>query len=299
MRVIVLGMDGLDANLVVKWGLKTFMQQYYGVHDVRVAVRPNDPLYTPLIWAGFLLGKPAYSFGLDHRLIAIRRAQRGYRFPTALYKIRFKLFGMRKLGIRPILMKLKIYDIKKVVEKAHEIEALPEEALKYTLPEIAKSNGYRVWTKEFPSYNDFKCAEWRAKALELVGVSNEKYLEELEERYQYSIKLLQEAVESAKSHDLILYYTPVIDMANHRFYKPDNIKYMTRLATYYKRMEKAVSEVIKQIPKSALIIVSDHGFDPKKREHSSHGFWSINVKPPLIPRTILDFKPLILKLLRY
>jgi len=112
------------------------------------------------------------------------------------------------------------------------------------------------------------------------------------------VKLLQEAVESAESHDLILYYTSVIDWASHKFYKLGNIKYMTVLATYYKKMEKAVSRAIKQIPESVFLILSDHGFDPKTQKHSSHGFWSINVKPPLIPRTILDFKPLILKLLR-
>jgi len=299
MRVIVLGIDGLDANLVIRWRLKTFMQQYYGVHDVRVAVKSNDPLYTPLIWAAFLLGKPAYSCGFDHKLITLRRDQWGYRLPRIFYRVRLKLFGTRNLGIRPILMKLKIYDIKRVIDKAHEIEALPEEALRYTFPEIAKSNGYRVWVKEFPSYNDFRFAEWRARHSEFVGAPIEKILDELEKRYQYSFELLQEAIESADSHDLILYYTPIIDLANHKFYKPRNIKYMTLLANYYKKMEKAVSEAVKQIPESALLILSDHGFDPKTQEHSSQGFWSINVKPPLFPKTILDFKSLILNLLEY
>jgi len=74
------------------------------------------------------------------------------------------------------------------------------------------------------------------------------------------VKLLQEAVESAESHDLILYYTSVIDWASHKFYKLGNIKYMTVLATYYKKMEKAVSRAIKQIPESVFLILSDHGF---------------------------------------
>ena len=297
MRVIVLGIDGLDADLVLRWRLKAFMQQHYGTHDVRVAVKPGDPLYTPLIWAAFLLGKPAYSYGFDHKLIAARRARIGYGLPEIFCKIRVKLFGTRKLGIRPLLLKLKLYDIKKVVEKAHEIEALPREALKDTFPEIAKNNGYKVWAREFPSYNDSKCAEWRARALEFVGIPMKEILEELERRYQYSIELLQNAIESMESHDLILYYTPIIDWASHKFYRLDNLKYMTILATYYKKMEKNISNLLKRVRRSAVLILSDHGFDPIKQEHSDRGFWSLNVKPPKIPRTILDFKNIILELL--
>ncbi|RLI39427.1 hypothetical protein DRO64_10530 [Candidatus Bathyarchaeota archaeon] len=297
MRVIVLGIDGLDADLVLRWRLKAFMQQYYGTHDVRVAVKPGDPLYTPLIWAAFLLGKPAYLYGFDHKLIAMRRARIGYGFPEIFYKIRIKLFGTRKLGIRPLLLKLKLYDIKKIVAKAYEIEALPREALKDTLPEIAKNSGYKVWVREFPSYNDFKCAEWRAKASEFIGIPTKDILKELEKRYQYSIELLQNVIESIENHDLVLYYTPVIDWANHKFYKLDNLKYITILAAYYKKVERSLSDLLKRVRRSAVLILSDHGFDPVRQEHSDHGFWSLNIKPPRIPKTILDFKNIILELL--
>ncbi len=298
MRVIVLGIDGLDADLVLRWRLKAFMQQYYGTHDVRVAVKPGDPLYTPLIWASFLLGKPAYEYGFTHEEIVKRRDLTAYRKFGPLYSLRLKIFGKRSLHLRKIMMKLGLYDRESVVKKFHEVEALPEEALRDTFPEIAKREGFKVWAEEFPSYNEVKFAEWRARASEYLGLSLREKLKALDERTDYSIKLLDRAINAAQDHDLILYYTSVIDWANHKLYRPKSLTLMTFLASYYKKFEKLISKAERKLKKSAILIVSDHGYDPRVQEHSSKGFWSLNIKPPITPKTILDFKGLILELLR-
>ena len=52
---------------------------------------------------------------------------------------------------------------------------------------------------------------------------------------------------------------------------------------------------------TAVLIVSDHGMkgtrDGITGDHSPYGFWSLNVEPPLMPKKITDFKPMIHKLL--
>lgn len=71
------------------------------------------------------------------------------------------------------------------------------------------------------------------------------------------------------------------------------------LAMYYRKLANAISMYMKEVPSNiAVLIVSDHGYDPNLQEHSNYGFWSINIDDVTNPRTILDFKELILSLLQ-
>lgn len=294
MKVVVFAIDGLEADLVKKWNLKGFMQKYYGVHDVISAKLPNDPIYTPLIWAAFLTGKPGYLYGFDFNEILKRRIQLGYRIPRVIAEIRMKLFGRRNLHLRPLFIKMGIFQTNGITNNAYEIERLPENVFTDTLPTIAKKLGYRVWIKEFPSYNDQQRAKLRGAISSLVFGKDSDILRREEFLTE---KLFNEATRSISSHDLVLYYTDLIDLANHRLYRPGDIKSMTILASYYKKIEKLVTNTVKSFNDLAVMVVSDHGFDPVRQEHSDHGFWSLNIKPPRIPKTILDFKNIILELL--
>ena len=294
MKVLAFCVDGLEASLVEKWKLKEFMQNYYGKINVRVAVKPGDPLYTPLIWSAFLLGKPAYLYGLDYAEILKKRLYIGCRIPKFIINIRRKLLGKRKLNLRSALERLGLFDREKIIQSAQEIESLPKEAINDALPEVLRKKGYRVWIKEFPSYNDFQRAKLRGVISNLAFRDDMDILMREEELTK---RLFSEAINSLELYDLIIYYTDLIDLANHRFYKPESIRCMMRLASYYKKIERLVMEIKKLQPNLAVIIVSDHGFDPVKQDHGNYGFWSMNLKPPKVPKTILDFKNIIMKLL--
>jgi len=298
MKVLILGLDGLDGVLVERWGIKEYMQLYHGSHDVTVAVKPGEPLYTPLIWAAFLLGKPAYHYGFTFSRIDMEKQKAAYGILSPLYVIRLKLFGRRKLGIRRLLAKLGIYNVKKAVEKAYEIEVLPKEAMGDVLTEVAKGLGFKVWVKEFPGLGDPKYAEVRVTFSHYLDLPLKDRLRKLDEIYEYSINMLRESVNALRDHDLVLYYTALPDEANHMLYRPRNLKLMTLLATYYKKLAKQISSFTSGLTNTAVLIVSDHGYDPSKHEHSEVGFWGLNIKPPYTPRTILDFKELILMLLK-
>jgi len=297
LKVLVLGIDGLEYALVARWNLNVFKQNYHGKIDVEVAVRPGDPLYTPLIWSSFLLGKPAYLFGLDMEKIKQERVKLLYGKLYPLFMLKKRLLGRRNLRLKNFLMKIGLINPNVVVTNLSRIEKLPTNALPHTFVAEAERMGYRVFYKEFPTLRESKYAEMRAMFSKFYNASLEEKLSKLEEVFQYSSELLSETISALENHGLLLYYTSIIDYAHHMLYRPRNLKYMTALYSTYKKLANLISSLVPKSRELCTLIVSDHGFDPVKQEHSKHGFWSTNIKPPKTPKTILDFKNIILELL--
>jgi len=297
MKVAVLAIDGLEHDLVSRWDLNFFKQKYYGKIDVKVAVKPGDPLYTPLIWGSFLLGKPVYFFGLDMGKIKQERMKLFYGKLYPLFKLKKKFLGGKNLHLRRFLMRIGLADFNAIVKSLSKIEALPSSALQHTFVAEAERRGYKVFCKEFPTLRESRYAEMRAMFSKFFNLPLKDKLLKLEEVFQYSSELLDEMVTALESHDLLLYYTSVIDYAQHMLYRPRNLKYMAVLRSTYKKLASLLSSLVPKSGNLCTLIVSDHGYDPVKQEHSDHGFWSLNIKPPKIPKTILDFKDIILELL--
>jgi len=170
--------------------------------------------------------------------------------------------------------------------------------MKNTFIEEAKIRGYKVWFNEFPTLKESKFAQIRATFSKYFNLPVKTRIERLNEVYEYSVSSLSSIIRAMEQNDLVLYYTSLIDLANHMFYKPGNIKLMMTLATYYRKFAHDLAAHLSVLPDNiAVLIVSDHGYDPQAHDHSFYGFWSINVQPPRKPKTILDFKNLILSLL--
>jgi len=297
MKVLVLAIDGLEAKLVERWNLKGFMQSYWGTHDVTTAVKPGDPLYTPLIWASFLLGEPAYKYGLSMKTIGNERLKAGYGILYPIYKLRVVVLGNRKLGVRELLTRIGLFSLRRVAKRMKEVERIPSKAIDKTIVKHVEKMGFKVWIEEFPTYNDDIVAEYRAMMSRYFDSPLDERLRKLDEVYEYSIKLLNRAVSALNSHELVFYYTPLIDHANHMLYR-SSIRLRMLLHSYYKRLSNNVEKISKNINKhSALLIISDHGYNPRTHEHGNYGFWSLNLEPPIKPRTILDFYKLILALI--
>ncbi|MHA1617563.1 MAG: alkaline phosphatase family protein [Candidatus Njordarchaeales archaeon] len=297
MKVAVLCIDGLEYRLVRRWHLREFMQRFYGTHEIKPALKPGDPLYTPLIWASFLLGKPAYLFGFDMEKISRERKKSQYGKLYPLYELRRKLFPGKNFHLRNFLTRLRLFDPNKLVKNYSKIESIPTDALRYTLVFEAEKGGHKVFCRDFPTLNEVKHAEMRALFCNFFELSLNEKLSKIEEVFEYSSKLLSDTIAALKSHDLVLFYTSIIDYAHHMFYRPRNLRYMSVLYSVYKRLANLIMRSIPNLSKLCILIVSDHGFDPIKQIHSDYGFWSMNIEPPRMPKTILDFKDIILKIL--
>lgn len=293
----MLAIDGLEAELVERWRLKTYMQKYHGIHDVTIAVQKGEPLYTPLIWTSFLLGEPSYRYNFTMKEIRIKREAVGYGFLTPLYKFRLKILGKRNLGIRNLLTKLGIYNLKKVAESLYNIESLPLNIREKTIVEELRRKGYKVWCSEFPGLGDAYSAKIRATFSKYFDVDLKKRKELLEEVYKHDLEVLRKTTYAVEKYDCIFSYMVSIDIANHMFYRPKNIKSIIFLSRYYKKLAIDIEKTIMTKSDSlAILIVSDHGYNPNTHEHSTYGFWSLNVRTSITPKTVLDFKNVIFNL---
>ena len=301
MKVIVLGIDGLDYGLVERWNIEEFKQKSYGKHDVTIAIRKGDPIYTPLIWYSFLLGKPSYLYGLTLDYISYKRNKESYGFLAPLYEIRFKLFGRRKIGLRKLLKKIGLYNSSKLLKTNKLVESIPRDVLKDTFVEVARKKGFRVLIKDFPGINDKFYERIRLSFLRYFDASLEVKVTKLNKLMQYAIESLNEVFENIRNYDLILYYTGIIDEAQHMLYRKGRLRMITLLASYYKKLAKNIGLLNRkyshELKNTAILIVSDHGYDPHEHTHSKYGIWSLNISVHEKPKTILDFKDLILKLL--
>ncbi len=302
MRVVVVGIDGLEYSLVERWDVSEFKQKHYGIHDIRAALKPGDPPYTPLIWASFLLGEPSYRYGYDGEFITRRRVDVAYGRLAWLYRIRAALLGRRSLGLRRVLMKLGIFSVERVAKELSRVEGLPNHLRELTVVAEARRRGYSAWYSEFPTLQENYCARLRAVLSQYFNASLQERFRWLNEIYRFSLDSLKEVVRKAREYDLLLYYTPLIDVAHHMLYRSKSIGLMVRLASIYRRFAQDLRrELFSRLNYSgeeyAFIIVSDHGYDPVSQEHSDYGFWSANVDLPKRPSTVLDFKEIILKLL--
>ena len=288
MPYIVLGIDGLEYNLAKKWGMKGLLQKYYGKHDVSVI----KPLYTPILWSAILVGVDPREHGFSIHDIDRKRAVYGYH-PVLRYSyLLLRKITKRKTGLRSLLAKLGLFSYNRIKKGVSDIERMPTELRNLSVIEVLKSRGYKVWVKEFPSYNDEVFSRAR---LTTIGLTKEKIwknrFKRIEVYRQYTLRFFQEMIENLDSYDVFFYYTPLIDMAEHVFSRSFDLWGKTRLYRYYREVEQLVVKINSKYP---TLIVSDHGFDFKKHTHSDYGFWSVNYTPPFTPKTIFDFKNLIL-----
>lgn len=300
MKVFIAAIDGLEYNLVEKWDIGKFKQAKYGRHDVKVAVREGDPLYTPLIWASFLLGQPAYKYGFDMSYIQSRKAEYGYNpLLRLLFKARLRLLGSRRLGVREFLSRIGLFNSEAVRRTTHKIEVMPPDLVEKTFIHEARRRGYRVWYRNIPSLPGDKYAEYRAFLYKYFEADIRERLRMLDQLYRESESDLVDALKAvADGYDLIVYYTPLLDEAHHMLYRPGKPKLMVRLRRYYRLVEDQVGRIAEALGGDwVLLIVSDHGYDPSIHEHSDYGFWSFSRGLGYEPRTILDFRGIIEDLL--
>jgi len=294
-RVIVLAIDGLEYNLVTRWRMKTYMQEDYGKHDVRSAVRPGDPLYTPLIWAAFLLGEPAYKYGFDFRYIEERKTERSYGpVLRLLYRVKVAVLGNRDTGLRRLLARLGLYRVDRVQEVAEIIEALPPWVLEKTFVYEAMRRGLRVAYNTFPGLPGDKFAGERAGLFQVFDASFQERLERLDEIFRDTEEDVERLLGELPRSDLVLYYTPVVDLAHHMFYRPGNRRAMLAVRKYYNLVARQVERFRSAAgPEALVLVVSDHGYDPRIHEHSDYGFWSSNRRLDRRPEKITDFRGVI------
>ena len=194
MPYIVLGIDGLEYTLAKKWNMKGFLQKYHGKHDVSVI----KPLYTPILWSAILVGVDPRKYGFSIHDIDKKRAVYGYH-PILKYSyLVLRKFTKKRIGVRSFLAKLGLYSYERIKKGTPHIEKMPKKLREISAIEILKKKGYKVWVKEFPSYNDEVFSQAR---LTTIGLTKEKLWKNRFKRInvyrKYTLTFFEELLKSA------------------------------------------------------------------------------------------------------
>lgn len=285
MKLLIIGLDGLDYDIILRWNLKNYLQKYHGKHYVGFACK----LYTPILWSMFLTGINVEKHGYDLEKLKDKRTLESFKygFLRKMYMLRRKI-PLKKLGIRPILSMLGLV-------RKYPSSIMPNYLIKQTFIEELKSRGFKTAAIEVPGYNEIVNEKYRSLYRKYIFKSLTEKLKFLREIINDCCNRVFKAQNLVlNGYDLVFVYLPLPDIAHHLLFK--NLRETVELRKIYGKIMNIIKPLLSLSKNYAILIVSDHGFNIKENYHSQWGFWSLNIKPPFKPYKITDFKELILRI---
>lgn len=272
MRVLIIGIDALEYDLVRKLDLKNLKQLEWG--KLSLPLDPGDEALTPVIWGGFITGSDQSDLikGFRHWKNPI------VRFVSENVFQRFKLYKMGcKLG--------------KLLRR-FGAEQKPEVVSGNTIFDMGKSFAISI-----PAYNEdqinFLLREKVMEALE-DKITHEEFDNMMDEAFIDRKNRFFEALD--KDWNVLMVHFFLTDLLMHLHFDDDI--YAENL---YRTMDRLVVKIKKRLAKTKkpddvlILIISDHGI--KKGIHTDHAFYSSNKKLGLKDPSILDFYKIIEKAL--
>ena len=280
-KILVLGVDGLEYNLVIRWKLKNLMQETFGsiilsqeyminVSPVWSKTREEVP-YTPIVWTSFLTGKKPYEHGIT-KMQTYNSVLEWIRKLPVISWIKNKRRLFWKLGIKPKVIDKNEYKYSTIFE-----ECKPSKAIWF----ITYNEPTWIWEKlEYTATYLGKKYDVR----DLVNIIWEIYDMRLENLYN----------EIEHNWKLLGAYFETLDWLGHLFYGKSKLK----LHKAYVEFDKMVGKLRNSLD-CKILIVSDHGMqlseDGVTGNHSNHNFWSVNFNTHWKPNDITDYYPKILE----
>lgn len=287
--MVIVGLDGLDPDLVESWGMWWFKQRCWGRHYVGFL----NTLYTPIVWGCFLTGMNVEKHGFSIKDLEEKREKERFRskFLYMAYRLRRKI-PIGNLGLRRILIRLGLIN-------PYQPANMPSNLISKTFIEELRARGYKAVGIEVPGYNERTNEYYRIKVHEMLSRPFSERAKIIEEALRDTEDRAKKAsMYVAMDYDLVFMYSPLPDIAFHIVPKP-NIKAKVWLRGIHYSLYRAIRVLITnaRCHGYAILIVSDHGFDMLKYYHSSYGFWSLNISPQFWKiNTVLDFKENIMRL---
>ncbi len=268
MKVYVFGIDALEYNLVEKLDLKNLKQSEYGKSIVPIDEKSGRPV-SPQVWGSFLTGDIEKK-GFAHKSIY-------WKMVDKFKKKRSKKF---KEKIAPL-----VYKIGSIAgEKTKDFPKLD----KTTFLDETKSVKLNV------PYYDYSAGESlrQIEAFRRRELGIQRFKELQEEEFD---KLKNKTLEKIKEEcDIFMVYYDFLDNISHILYKDSDY-----IEKKYTEVDEFIGKIKSNLKEDEMfLIVSDHGFDFEKGEHSNHGFYSLNKKFGLQKPKIIDFYDIILKKLK-
>lgn len=255
MKVLVIGIDGLDYNLVEVLKLKNLIQKSYGKLDIPpecfIDVDTGRFPYTPKVWEALLTGEKPSEEETRALWIYKNPLLEKIRWLPIVKKIKGKRLFLRRIGI-------------KLERKGFRI---PKKTILHKCQPSIYVNvpGINPWDDTNLKINEL-IDEGKINTLFLVL---EKYMNDVFNEFRERV--------SGHDYKIAMVYTNVIDYIGHLCW----YKCFNRVIKLYKKLDARVGKLLDAIEHDASIIISDHGMrgseDGVSGEHTKHLFYSTNI----------------------
>jgi len=272
MKVVILGFDGLEYNLVEHFRLKNMKQKQYGKLSIpkECYTETVDPLgnkiyepWTPYVWSAFLTGKLPMETGVSKQSLLqwnnpLLQFLRIVSMKVGLNRIRNKGKIFEKLGFKRVHFSIEDY-------KCPTIFSYSKKPYIINVPTISKNWGVEL---EGRTFDEMLQVTWRR----FYNVRNETL----------------QAIKKG-DWDLLMMYTRLLDVVGELCFG----KFMV-LFKAYSICNQYVGQIQRYLGDDTIcLIISDHGMERFGKtsfgKHSNHAFYSLNVKTSWKPKTVLDF----------
>lgn len=283
MKLLILGFDALEYNLVERYKLNALKQKQYGKLSIPKECytetvdffgnKVYEP-WSPYVWSAFLTGKTPKELGLKKENIA-ERTNRVINFVRKIViKMHLESAWMKSRKMLGWVVKRFGGERKRLIlDKEQTFLKNVDDFLAINFPMLSSE-----WVLDLPSSD-----------------LNEVVKEYWKQYFKIRARTLQAIKDN--QHTVILSYTRLLDIIGELCY---GNKLMMMKA--YFEINDFVKQIHEILPNGAIcLIVSDHGievFGEKFGKHSEHAFWSLNITTEWNPRSIIDFYSELKKLLQ-
>lgn len=291
MKCIILGLDGLEYNIVEKFDFQALKQEEYGKIKIpkelyiEVSCEPyKHPVYepwTPLIWYSFITGRfPSEEFKQDMKALGVWNS-------NALNNVNKLMGKLIKFGFDDISK------VKKILESLGFRKRLPL-TRDYNVPTIfdLTENSIAI---DVPTYTE----NW---PFGLEARPNEDIRNFIDRALNYELdqfNLVKNKVLSILENEdwgLLMMYSKLLDTFG-------ELSFNEKLISAYHMVNDFAEKIRNLVDNSSFIlIISDHGIERigKTRfgKHSDYGFYSTNISLRMNTPKHVDFFNVIKKVIK-
>jgi len=280
-KVVILGIDALEYNLVEEWNLKHLKQTEYGKTVVPMIKGWKEPA-TVIVWPCMITGVEPEEMGFTTPILFVQPFK--WFFEYIHRPIRDFIF--RHKYVEEVSDKKTSQEVLNVFKDVTKNAGLTRPPSKKDIKAstIFDNNKFKSVHLHIPVYDEeldtlerwviFDVMDKKMKTSDFV----DKYEQEFKERTQEVMTILKK-----DNWDLFMTYFYCLDPIQHALFN----KKLT-IMNWYLKFNEFVGNLKKKLPKDTiLLIVSDHG--QEKGIHTTYGFYSCNKKLGLENPKIIEF----------
>jgi predicted AlkP superfamily phosphohydrolase/phosphomutase len=286
MRVLILGIDALDYDLVNKWDLKNLKQLEYGKVIVPITKATVEPA-TEIVWPCFITGKEPKEMGFDSPVLYRQPYKWFYDHIYSITPSQFDDVHPENIISEKNTKRLFLDKISSILTKIGFFYHPSRSDIK--APTLFDNNSLKTAHFHIPVYDKDPFPEYRKQIVDVImkKISVSEFNEECKRSFNDRANKLIQYLKNNNDWNLVMMYWFCLDAIQHAFFN-NKLKIMDFYLMFNEFIGALKSKLTSE---TLLLIISDHG--QKKGIHTNYGFYSCNKKLSLINPNIIEFKEIL------